>query len=179
MPDNKTLEAKRHSPRRILAYVVVAAIIVLITYYVPNYSFLEKATAVHTASLLNFLGMSVQTKTIGDSVFLADIRIVKDCTGVQVMAVFLGMLIPLPNAPIRKKFLTLMIVSVFVYAANVLRIALEFWLVDTGVLPWVLAHYPLSLLLGIVGVSVLVLVTNRTMPEFGDFLFYVARRLRT
>jgi hypothetical protein len=45
MPSNKTLEIKNHSPRRILSYLVAAAMIILIMYYVPNYFFLEKGTA--------------------------------------------------------------------------------------------------------------------------------------
>jgi exosortase/archaeosortase len=72
-------------------------------YYVPNYFFLEKATADHTAFLLNSLGMGVKTKVVSESVFLANIKIVKDCTGVQVVAVFFGILLPLPNAPWKKK----------------------------------------------------------------------------
>ena len=176
MPSNRTLETKNRSPRKIIPYLVAAAIIVLIIYYVPNYFFLEKATADHTASLLNLFGMRVQTRAVGDSVFLADIQIVKDCTGVQVIAVFFGLIIPIPNAPLKKKLATLVIVSTFLYAANVLRIALEFSLVYLNVLPWLLAHYPLSLLLGIVGVFILVFVTDHVLPEFGDFLFIVTHR---
>ncbi len=175
MPSSKTLETKNHPPRKIIPYIAAAAIIILIIYYLPNYFFLEKATADHTAFLLNSLGMSVQTKVISENVFLADIKIVKDCTGVQVIAVFFGMLIPIPNAPLKKKLLTLVIVSTFLYVANVLRIALEFSLVYLNILPWFLAHYPLSLLLGIIGVLILVFVTDHLLPEFGDFLFNVTR----
>jgi len=172
MPDSKAAETKGSPSRKIIPYLIAAAIIVISVYYLPNYFFLEKATADHAASLLNSLGMQVQERIIGGSVFLADIRIVKECTGVQVIAVFLGLLIPLPNTPLKKKLLTLAVVSAILYAANVLRIALEFSLVYLSVLPWQLAHYPLSLLLGIVGVLVLVLVTDRLLPEFGNFLFH-------
>jgi exosortase/archaeosortase family protein len=175
MPSSKALEIKSNPPRKIIPYLVAAAIIVMTVYYLPNYFFLEKATADHAASLLNSLGMQVQERSIGSSVFLANIQIVKECTGVQVIAVFLGLLIPLPNAPLKKKLLTLVVVSTILYAANVLRIALEFWLVYLSVLPWYLAHYPLSLLLGIIGVFVLVLVTDRLLPEFGNFLFRAIR----
>jgi exosortase/archaeosortase family protein len=175
MPSSKAPEIKSNPPRKIIPYLVAAAIIVMMVYYLPNYFFLEKATADYAAALLNSLGMQVQERIIGGSVFLADIRIVKECTGVQVIAVFLGLLIPLPNAPLKKKLLTLVVVSAILYAANVLRIALEFWLVYFSVLPWYLAHYPLSLLLGIIGVFVLVLVTDRLLPEFGDFLFRATR----
>ena len=80
-----------------------------------------------------------------------------------------------PNTPLKKKALTLVIVSTLLYVANVLRIALEFSLVYLNILPWFLAHYPLSLLLGITGVVILVFVTDRLLPEFGNFLFNVTR----
>lgn len=175
MPSNKALETKNNPLRKIVPYIAAAATIILIIYYLPNYLFLEKATADHTAFLLNSLGMSVHTKVINEDVFLADIKIVKDCTGVQVIAVFVGLLIPIPKAPLRKKLLTLVVVSSLLYAANVLRIALEFSLVYLNVLPWFLAHYPLSLFLGIIGVFILVLVSDHLLPEFGDFLFNVTR----
>jgi exosortase/archaeosortase family protein len=96
---------------------------------------------------------------------------------VQVIAAFVGMLIPIPNAPLKKKLLTLAVVSASLYVANVVRIALEFSLVYLNLLPWALAHYPLSLLLGVLGVFILVLVTDRLLPEFGDFVLN-ARRTR-
>jgi exosortase/archaeosortase family protein len=172
---SKTLDTKNGPPRKIIPYVAAVAIIILAMYYLPSYFFLEKATADHTALLLNALGMSVQTKVISENVYLADIKIVKDCTGVQVIAVFVGMLLPLPNAPLKKKLLTLVVVFTGLHVANVLRIALEFSLVSLKILPWFLAHYPLSLLLGIIGVLILVFVANRLLPEFGDFLFSVTR----
>ena len=176
MPSSRKFETKTNPSRKIIPYIAFATIIILTTYYLPNYFFLEKATAGHTAFLLNSLGMSVQTKVINENVYLANIKIVKDCTGVQVIAVFLGLLIPIPNTPLKKKFLTLMILSTLLYAANVLRIALEFSLVYLNILPWSLAHYPLSFLLGIIGVLTLVLVTNHLLPEFGSFLFNVTRK---
>jgi exosortase/archaeosortase family protein len=175
MPSSKTLETKNHPLRKIIPYMFAAAIIILMIYYLPNYFFLEKATADHTAFLLNSLGMGVKTKVVSENVFLANIKIVKDCTGVQVIAVCFGMLIPIPNAPLKKKLLTLVIVSTFLYVSNVLRIALEFSLVYLKILPWSLAHYPLSLLLGIIGVFMLVFVSYHLLPEFGDFLLSFAR----
>jgi len=175
MPSSKTLETKNQSPRNIILYIVAAAIIILALYYLPNYFFLEKATAEHAAVVLNSLGMNVQTKVVGESVFLEDIKIVKDCTGVQVIAVFFGLIIPVPKASWKNKFLTLAIVSTILYVANLLRIVLEFCLVYLKILPWSLAHYPLSLSLGIIGVFVLVFVANCLLPEFGDFLFGITR----
>jgi exosortase/archaeosortase family protein len=119
--------------------------------------------------------MSVETRVISENVYLAQIKIVKDCTGVQVIAVFFGLILPIPGAPLRKKLLALLSVSSLLYVANVLRIALEFSLLYLNILPWSIAHYPLSLLLGVFGVLALVLVSDRLLPEFGDFLLSVVR----
>ena len=169
------LRIRNHHPREIIPYAAAAVIIILAMYYLPNYFFLEKATADHTALLLNSFGMSVETRVISENVYLAQIKIVKDCTGVQVIAVFFGLILPIPGAPLRKKLLALLSVSSLLYVANVLRIALEFSLLYLNILPWSIAHYPLSLLLGVFGVLALVLVSDRLLPEFGDFLLSVAR----
>jgi exosortase/archaeosortase family protein len=176
MLSGKMLETKDSPHRKIFLYVIAVAVIILTIYYLPNYFFLEKATADHTAFLLNFLGMRVKTNVTNENVFLANIKIVKDCTGLQVIAVFSGILLPLPNAPWKRKLIALVVVSSILYAANLLRIALEFSLVYFDVLPWSLAHYPLSLLLGIMGVLVLVFVADRLLPEFSDFLLSVTRQ---
>lgn len=175
MPNNEAIESNRRPPQSVIPYITAAILIILTAYYLPNYLFLEKATADNASSLLNLFGMPVSAAIIGDGAYLEDIRIVKDCTGVQVIAVFLGLLLPLPNAGWKKKLLTLGIISTILYAANVLRITLEFSLVYLGVLPWSLAHYPMSLLLGVVGVFVLVLVTDKSLPEFGAFLLSAFR----
>jgi exosortase/archaeosortase family protein len=175
IPSSRALETEDHPPRKIILYIAAAAVIVLAVYYLPNYLFLERVTADSTALLLNSLGLGVRTNVVGGHVFLAEIQVVKDCTGVQVIAVFLGLLIPLPGAPWKKKLLALAVVSASLYVANILRIALEFSLVYLNLLPWSLAHYPLSLLLGVVGVFVLVLVTDRLLPEFGDFILSFSR----
>jgi exosortase/archaeosortase family protein len=173
MPIRKILETVNQSPRKIVLYFLVVAVIISVLYYLPNYFFLEKATAEHTAFLLNYFGIQVEAKVIDESVFLENIKVVKDCTGIQVIAVFFGLIIPLPKAQIKKKVLAVAAVSIILYAANLLRISLEFVLVYLRILPWSLAHYPLSLLLGIVGVSLLFFVSDRLLPEFGEFLFSV------
>lgn len=173
----KALEINRGSPRNIILYVVAAVVIALVAYYAPDYSFLERATASHTFFLLDVSGIQVEHRIVGNKVFLDDFRIVRECTGIQVFAVFLGLLVPLPNASWKKKAVTIAVLSGILYLANVLRVYLEFWLVYSDLLPWILAHYPLSLLLGVFGVASLVLITDRLLPEFGNFVFYIFQRL--
>ena len=175
MAINNILEIKEVSPRTIIVYIVIAISIILTVYYLPNYFFLEKATADHTALLLNVFGVNVQSRSTNTAAFIDEIKIVKDCTGIQVFAVFLGLLLPLPKASVGRKAATLIVLSLILYLANVFRIALEFLLVHFRFLPWSLAHYPLSLLLGIAGVLFLVLVTDRLLPEFGSFIVSITK----
>lgn len=176
MPSKRTSEANEINLGNGLLYLVAALAIMLAVYYIPDYFILEKLTSDHAAFVLGAAGVNAHSKVVGSIVLLDNIQIVKDCTGIQVLAVFLGLLIPLPNASIKKKLATLSVLFAVLYVANVLRIALEFWLVHFNVLPWILAHYPMSLMLGILGVFSLVIVTNRLLPEFGDFVFSVMQR---
>ena len=164
-------ETVNHQLWNLVVYLAAATIIIVVVYYIPNYFFLEKAVAHNSALLLNSLGIDVETKIVSENVFLANVKIVKDCTGVQVVAVFLGLLLPVPLVSWKKKLVTLLFLSTILYGANILRIVLEFSLFYLKILPWNLVHYPLSLLLGVIGVFFLLIMTDRLMPQFKDFLF--------
>jgi exosortase/archaeosortase family protein len=95
------------------------------------------------------------------------------CTGIQVIAVFLGLIVALPNTALRKKALAFVIIAVSVYLANIGRIVLEIWLLYNGVLPWSLAHYPTGLVLGVFAVAFLIIIADHFMPVIGDMAFSV------
>lgn len=177
MPMGSTLGIKESSPRYISLYIFLAITIVLLIYYIPDYFFLEKITADHSAFLLNMFGVDVQSKISDHQAFIGNIQIVRDCTGIQVIAVFLGLVLPLPKVSLKRKVLTLGILCVIIYATNTLRVVIEFWLVYEGILPWSLAHYPLSLTLGIIGVFFLVMIADRLMPEIGDFVHCLTKKI--
>jgi exosortase/archaeosortase family protein len=100
------------------------------------------------------------------------------CTGVQVIAVFLGIIVALPRTSILKKILALGIIAMSVYLANIGRIVLEIWLLYSGLLPWSLAHYPTGLILGVFAVAFLVVVADHFMPALGDIAFSALDRFR-
>ncbi len=68
--------------------------------------------------------------------YLNEFQIVTECTGIQVVAVFAGILVPLSAIGWRRKLAVIDLVAASVYAANLLRIALEVWLLYRGILPW-------------------------------------------
>jgi exosortase/archaeosortase family protein len=138
---------------------------------VPDYFFLEKITAEHSAILMELIGIKATVWTQGNAVFLNQFEVERMCTGVQVITIFLGILVGLPKAAIKKRILAFGVVAVGVYFANVARIAFEIWLLYSGTLPWSLAHYPTGLILGVVSVAFLVVVADRFLPEVGDLAF--------
>lgn len=171
------------SDRRKRAYAIarfagMASAIALALYYIPNYFLLEKLTAEHSAVLMELIGIKATVWAQGDRVFLNEFEIERVCTGVQVITVFLGVLVALPKAAIKKRILAFVAVATSVYFANIGRIALEIWLLYTGILPWSLAHYPTGLMLGIFSVAFLVIVADHFIPEIGDLAFSALDGLR-
>ncbi len=140
-------------------------------YYLPDYFWLEQITAVHSAWLLNIIGVNGFAWTVDGRAYVNEFWIDRACTGIQVVAVFAGILVALPTVPWRKRLMALLAVAASVYLANILRIALEVWLLYRGILPWELAHYPTGLLLGIVSVTFLVVVADYFIPQIGDYIF--------
>ncbi|MEM2364746.1 MAG: exosortase/archaeosortase family protein [Candidatus Bathyarchaeia archaeon] len=158
-------------------YGVSALAIAIFLYYIPDYYFLEELTAKASAWAMGLIGMPSEFKVVGRGAFVNEVQIVRDCTGVQVIATFSGILIPIPKVAWWKKAVSIASVSLAVFVANVFRVVLELWLLYNGILPWELAHGPLGLLLGIVSVAFLVLLAHRLMPEFGEFLDLLIERV--
>ena len=162
-------EVHRKTPAyEALLFLGLTSAIALIVYYAPNYWFLENLTAQHSALVMNMLGMKASVWYQGSDVFVNQFDVQRMCTGVQVIAVFLGIIVALPRTGVRKKILALAIISVSVYLANIGRIVLEIWLLYSGILPWSLAHYPTGLVLGVFAVAFLVVVADHFMPAIGD-----------
>jgi exosortase/archaeosortase family protein len=152
----------------LLRFLAISAAIALTLYYVPNYFFFEKLTAEHSAILMELIGMRATVWIQDGRVFLNQFEIQRMCTGVQVIAVFLGMIVAIPKVALKKKISAFAVVAVSVYLANVGRIAFEIWLLYNGILPWSLAHYPTGLMLGVASVAFLIIVTDHFMPQIGD-----------
>lgn len=149
----------------------ITSAIAVVLYYLPNYFFFEKLTAEHSAILMELIGIKATVWYQGNQVFLNQFEIQRMCTGVQVIAVFLGLIIAMPKVAIKKRLTAFGIVVVTVYVANIGRIALEIWLLYNGILPWSLAHYPTGLILGVFAVAFLIIVADHFIPEIGDLAF--------
>jgi exosortase/archaeosortase family protein len=150
-------------------YIFIMAALSASFYYLPNYFILEKITADHSAALLNWIGIPAASRVIDGRAFVNEFEIERMCTGIQVTAIFAGILIPFPGIGWRRKALAIVSVVVLIYFANIGRIALEVWLLYAGILPWYLAHYPTGLILGVFSVAFLVIVLDHFIPEIGDY----------
>jgi exosortase/archaeosortase family protein len=152
----------------ILRFLGITSAIALALYYIPNYWLLENVTAQHSALVMNMIGMKATVWYQGSEVYVNQFDVQRMCTGVQVIAVFLGIIVALPKTKLKKKVLAFGIIAVSVYLANIGRIVLEIWLLYSGTLPWSLAHYPTGLILGVFAVAFLVVVADHFMPAIGD-----------
>ena len=152
-------------------YLSAFIVITLSIYYLPDYYYLKLAAAYNSAFLLKLLNFSGDVYTIGNRVFLNEVEIVRQCTGIQVIAVFAGIILPLPKVKWKIKLQALVVVAIALYVANVIRIVLELWLLYAGILPWSLAHEPFGTILGIVSVMIFLLAANHYIPEIGEYIF--------
>jgi len=152
----------------VIRFLAITSAIALAVYYIPNYWFLENWTAQNSAAIMNMIGMKGTVWYQGTYVFVNQFEVERMCTGVQVIAVFLGIIVALPRTAAKKKILAFAIIAVSVYLANIGRIVLEIWLLYSGLLPWSLAHYPTGLILGVFAVAFLVVVADHFIPAIGD-----------
>ena len=152
----------------VIRFLAITSAIALAVYYIPNYWFLENWTAQNSAAVMNMIGMKGTVWYQGAYVFVNQFEVERMCTGIQVIAVFLGIIVALPRTAAKKKILAFAIIAASVYLANIGRIVLEIWLLYSGHLPWSLAHYPTGLILGVFAVAFLVVVADHFMPAIGD-----------
>ncbi|MGC8850598.1 MAG: hypothetical protein ACP5QI_09030, partial [Candidatus Bathyarchaeia archaeon] len=160
------------------AYILSFIGIALAIYYIPEYFYLKLATAVNSALILRALRFPSVVRTLDGRVFLNQVEIVKECTGIQVVAVFAGVILPLPKVKWMVKLKALAVVSLAVYVANIIRIVLELWLLYAGILPWSLAHEPFGMILSVISVALFLLAANHYIPEIGEFMVEAAYKLR-
>lgn len=182
--DEGSEDIERPTPRALLMYLFIAIIVTLLVYLLPETFILAIPTSYTSAVMLTWIGVPsvLYVDWINQAVYVAVIgfqqfQIVRECTGIQVIAVFIGLILPLPRGTWSRKFLAIGVVIIMLFVANVLRVVYEIWLVYWGILPWELAHYPMSFLLGVIGVFILCIVAIVLVPgfieTFEDMIYYL------
>lgn len=91
---------------QVLRVLGITSAISLAVYYLPNYFLYEQFTAEHSAILLGLIGIKANVWYDSGRVFLNQFEIQRMCTGVQVIAVFLGIVVSVPKVALKKRALT-------------------------------------------------------------------------
>ena len=172
------MSVRREVTLTAVQFLAVASTIAIVLYYLPNYYMYKEVVAQNSQTLMQAIGITGVTWSQGGKVFLNEFEIQRMCTGVQVIAVFLGIVVAVPKVDLKRRVMALSVVAVSVHFANVGRIALEIWLLYSGILPWSLAHYPTGLILGVFSVAFLILAADVFIPEIGDLAFSVVDAYR-
>ena len=160
----------------VAGYLAAFAAIASAIYYLPDYYWLEYATAYNSEVVLKFLGIPAVVTFTPTGILLNEFVVDKPCTGIQVVATFAGILLPLPKLSWSRKVLGLLLVTAGVYLANIVRIVIQLWVYYTGFFDWTAIHGPGGVALGIVSVTLLVVLLDHFVPEFGDFVFSILKR---
>jgi exosortase/archaeosortase family protein len=172
------MSVRREVTLTAVQFLAVASTIAIVLYYLPNDYMYKEVVAQNSQTLMQAIGINGVTWSQGGKVFLNEFEIQRMCTGVQVIAVFLGIVVAVPKVDLKRRVMALSVVAVSVHFANVGRIALEIWLLYSGILPWSLAHYPTGLILGVFSVAFLILAADVFIPEIGDLAFSVVDAYR-
>ncbi len=160
----------------VAGYLAAFAAVASAIYYLPNYAWLEYWTAYHSGLVMQFFGIPAALNVTPSGVLLNEFLVDKPCTGIQVVATFAGILLPLPKLTWRKKAVGLVFVVIGVYLANIARIAIQLWVYYAGLFDWTAIHGPGGVALGIITVTLLVVLLDRFVPEFGDFVFSILKK---
>jgi len=175
-------------------YVLGAALIAFLINMAPSY-WLEEITAKTSSLILSQLGLvsswfsnGIQAYVqVGNNVRSLTIEIVRECTGIHVIAIFSGLVLPLREADLKRKLIAIIMASVILFFLNITRVCLTIGLIFFNVFPFSIIfqnptvetyHYPLSYLYGVLGVFILIVSADRlVLPELGDMLVEVVATL--
>lgn len=169
-------------PRNVAIYITLFIVIAWSFELIPSGG-LERFTAETASNALRALGFSSRWGVKEGEAYLAlyggvrdvVVTIVRECTAINVFAVFAGLVVPLYSGLWLRKAVSLALAGVLLFILNISRVVLTVALTAFDVPPfsWVFTnptvetyHYPLSFLYGLFGVAILVLIISRwTLPE--------------
>jgi exosortase/archaeosortase family protein len=170
-----------------LFYVLVFVVITFGFQLVPS-AWFEEFTAQTMSQLFNALGLSSGHGFEGGRAYLTllggvrdvHVTIVRECTGIHVWGILLGLVLPVRGGSWVRKAASLVYGAVLIFLLNVSRIFVTVYLTAYDVPPfsWIFAnptvetyHYHVSFVYGVIGVAILILtISHWFLPELGDTL---------
>jgi exosortase/archaeosortase family protein len=182
--------------KKTAVYLVSIVIVMGLFSFVPT-GWLERVTAQTSAYVLRMAGHVSSWKVNVDWVQLSldgatgsvTVTIIRECTGINVLAVICGLIIPLSSVEIQRKLINVFFSGMVLFFMNISRILLTIYLTGFNTPPfsWFftdptieLYHYPISFSYGVIGVALLILILNRwTLPELGDTLLGIPLTIKS
>ena len=168
-------------------YLLIFAAITWGFQLVPS-AWFEGFTAQTMSGLFSALGLSSGHGLEGGEAYLTllggvrdvHVTIVRECTGIHVWGILLGLVLPVRGGSWIRKAASLAYGAVLIFLLNVSRIFVTVYLTAYDVPPfsWIFAnptvetyHYHVSFFYGVIGVAILILTISRWfLPELGDTL---------
>jgi exosortase/archaeosortase family protein len=193
MVTDSTLEVM--SLKNMVAYIA-SLILVMGLFSIVPIGWLERATAQTSSYVLSVTGHVSNWNVNGDWVYLTldgaknsvTVTIIRECTGINVLAVICGLIIPLSRVDVQRKLVNVLFSGMILFVMNVSRIILTVYLTGFSVPPfsWFLNnpsievfHYPISFAYGVIGVALLILILNMwKLPELGNTLLGIPHTIR-
>ncbi|MGD2249844.1 MAG: exosortase/archaeosortase family protein [Candidatus Methanofastidiosia archaeon] len=150
-------------------YILKASIIAVLVYGAARVLPAEEITSLVTANVLTWWGVPAVSYQESGRVYLEYLYISIDCTALEVVAIFLGLILAV-NTKWIQKIVFSVFVSGTVFVANIARISVVYYLLEHGI-PWYIAHDIFSGGLAIAAGMLFLLVSEQYMPEINQYLY--------
>lgn len=126
------------------------------------------SVATQTTVVLNLFGIPAQQ--MGEYILYNNvtITIIFACTAIQSMVLFVGMLLPLPNTPLKRRLFAITATVVPIYLLNLIRNTSIIWLVGSGIADFNLAHNIIAKAGSLLALIALLFITFRLTPQLYD-----------
>ncbi len=169
------LSIKRNEHIRCLNWFAGASFIAGIIYFTIDSSAVPifkntmiEMVAAQTSGLLNIFGLDAISN--GPFVYYNGfpIRIIFSCTAVQSMVLFVGMIVPLHGASIKRKIYGLLITVPPIYVLNLIRTASVVYLAGGNICSVEFAHNILGKMGSLIALVVFAFIIFRVLPELYD-----------
>lgn len=184
------------TPKTMVFYLLTFLLITVAFQQTPS-GWLEVQTAMVSSTALRVLGFKSRWGVLKSEAFITldggarnvSVSIVRECTGIHVFAIFAGLVLPICGGLWRRKGASLVIAGIILFIMNISRVMMTILLTGFNVPPfaWIFTnptvetyHYPLSLVYGLIGVALLVVVISRWMlPELGYTLISIVFTIKS
>ena len=177
-------------------YVLIFVTIAWGFQLVPS-AWFEVFTAQTMSQILSAMGLTSGYGVEGGKAYLTllggirdvNVTIVRECTGIHVWGILLGLILPVRGGDWTRKGVSLVYGAILIFLLNIMRIFVTVYLTAYNVPPftWFFAnptvetyHYHVSFVYGVIGMAILILtISHWFLPELGDTLIGLPNGLKT